>query len=304
MVRRLGGTALAILLAVSLGGCGKPDPIGFRPVLGPVEVDFEPAWDPADSVIAFTHVAQTIEELRRGAYQVWLFDLRADTAAFVATGRWPAWSPDGTALAYVNGGNIFTETLAGHSLTQVTSIGACEWPSWCPTRPLIAFDTNYRDPTGSRVIWIVRTDGTSLTDISIHGTGEWLQPRWLPNGDSLVHLRYVSGVSGSEIYSMAWDGSNPRRLTNNSMQDTDPACSPTGGAVLWTEVSAAGEPSVWEMTPLGTQQRRIITNAQMPAWSPDGQSIVYVSPSARSSNQLRLWIARADGSGPRELVYP
>src|SRR5690348_9743517 len=187
-----GGIALGFLLiaAALITSCGRQVTYTSGPVLGPQTFDYQPAWDPADSVIAYTHVAQTITELQLGQYQIWLLNLRDGSVRFFASGQNPSWSPDGLEIAYEgNTGDICVQPLAAASPSMATDIGPCAHPSWSPTQPLIAFDTRHNDPTGSRVIWTIHVDGTGLTDVSTHGTGEWLEPSWSPDGAEIIHYR-------------------------------------------------------------------------------------------------------------------
>ena len=289
----------SLLLILAGLGCGTEAPFSSDPILAPYLVDGEAAWNPVDSLLVFTYWAQTVAELQRGASQIWIYDLRADTVAFFTAGSTPTWSRDGRSIVFVNNGNIYVQGMSSSTPFQVTSIGQCADPAYCPTSDVIAFDTNYSDPTGSRVIWTINADGTGLHDISVHGTGEWMQPRWSPGGDSLVYVRWLAGVSGSEIFKMAANGGGAIRLTNNSAEDVEPAWSTTG-LIAWTSVPVG----VWRMTALGQQQMMILPGASMPAWSPDGRSIVVSAPSAENARFLRLWIARSDGTGARELAHP
>jgi len=302
-MRRRGVIALGALFAAFLvPACGKPVTYSIGPADIPQTLDFQPAWDPADSVIAYTHLTQIISELALGPQQIWLLDLRTGAKRFFASGEDPSWSPDGRALAFVNAsGAICVQALDSASPSMATDIGPCLDPSWSPTQAVLTFDTRYNDPTGARAIWTIRTDGTGLTDISTHGTGEWIEPRWSPDGDDIIHCRYLAATQGSELFEMRANGDSAKRLTSDSVQDEDPAISPSGGAIAWT-ISDPSLGGVWVMDRAGTNRRLVMRDAQTPAWSADGVWLAVSAASARNANQIRIWVVRPDGTGARQLT--
>ena len=110
--------------------------------------------------------------------------------------------------------------------------------------------------------------------------------------------RDAPGSNGREIYTAAADGSDPVRLTTNSVPDTDPAYSPDGKKIAFTRAN-----DIWVMNADGSDPKAI-TGPEGPdsqaAWSRDGSQIVYVSNQntpGGGTTGFELWVRNADGSG-------
>jgi TolB protein len=67
-----------------------------------------------------------------------------------------------------------------------------------------------------------------------------------------VSGRNAPGSNGREIYTAAAEGGDPRRLTANSVPDTDPAYSPDG-----TKTAFVRDNDIWVMNADGTGQAPI-----------------------------------------------
>jgi Tol biopolymer transport system component len=215
-------------------------------------------------------------------------------------------SPDGSAVCMALNGDLFIGTfingrLDADAFSRITAIGGCASPSWGPVGDWIAFDSYYEDPRGSQAIWKVSPDGSGLTDLSVHGTGEWIMPSWHPSGSTLVHVRYVpSGTSASEIFVMDDNGKNGIRLTHNNTMDVNPQYSPDGALVCY-ENRSSGISTIYVMNADGSGRRSLAVGA-MPAWSPVGDTIAYVSQTSSKSTNGTIWIVGVAGGGTTQVT--
>ena len=146
----------------------------------------------------------------------------------------PAWSPDGTKIAYshsTTAGNyeIWVMNGDGSNQTQLTSGYFDESPTWSPDGTEIAFAST-RPQLGSgynRHVWVMNSDGSNLRQLTydsttVYNTGN--RPDWSPDGARIAF------DDGRDVYVMNSDGSHVTRLT------TDPAAD--GGPNFFTRWSA------------------------------------------------------------------
>ncbi len=113
----------------------------------------------------------------------------------------------------------------------------------------------------------------------------------------------------SDIYAVAVRGGLPRNLTNNEIDDLDPALSPDGHQIAFARAARHGL-DLFLMNRDGSGLRRLVSRAgpeRQPAWSPDGHALAFAAPgSLRNEKGWRpeqLFLVNRDGSGLRELTH-
>jgi TolB protein len=97
-------------------------------------------------------------------------------------------------------------------------------PNWSPDGHDIVFSqalTSAPDLTGS--IYTVRANGTTLKQLTNPPRGVSDEdPEWSPDGTKIVFTRYGTNFQGA-VYVMNADGSEVRRLSPQTANDTSPS---------------------------------------------------------------------------------
>jgi Tol biopolymer transport system component len=236
-------------------------------------------------------LAYTLE--RDGAWQ--LFTMRPDGTDIrqltnfrrpQGTGS-PAWSPDGTKIAFDNDrtgdAEVWTINADGSGLERIThdpktSDGS---PAWSPDGSRILFE-RYSPRTDNTAIFAINADGTGMSRLTgARVTHE--RPRFTPDGSKVVYT--ALGASGGicEIWSMNPDGTGKELLMPADARLEINDVAPNGDEVLVNDncVGPLGQ-SLYRVRIDGTGLTRL-TDAGccdqdgFAAYSPDGTKIVFVS---------------------------
>lgn len=160
-----------------------------------------PAWSPNGKEIAYVRGPYYCvwDDPARGCTgpdQLWLMNADGTGQHLIAAhGITPAWSPDGTKLAYGAPHDVVVIANADGSDPRVVTSGL--YPAWSPDGHELAVQDH-----GS--IWVVSTDGTNRHRVLKNAQA----PDWSPDGSQLV---YTSGVYEKLMIANA-DGSNARSL--------------------------------------------------------------------------------------------
>jgi TolB protein len=127
---------------------------------------------------------------------------------------------------------------------------------------------------GNPDLYLMNRDGTGRKRISAKA-GLNVSPSWTPDSQQLAVTLSQNGPPN--IYLIDLQGQVIRRMTDNAGADTAPSFSPDGSQLAFTS-DRAGAPHIYIMNLDGTGLRRITTasHCDSAAWSPDGQTILYV----------------------------
>jgi Tol biopolymer transport system component len=134
-------------------------------------------------------------------------------------GKEPAWSPDGTKIAftrqYVNS-EPYIERVAvmnadGSGVTMLpptSPLGVLDSnPAWSPDGTKIAFQS---DRSGNRQVWVMNADGTGLVNLT-NRSGDDNSPAWWPDGTKIAFASDRGGTFG--IWTMDADGTGLSNIT-------------------------------------------------------------------------------------------
>ena len=146
----------------------------------------------------------------------------------------------------------------------------------------------------------VALDGSVPPRWLTHGTSTDRQPEFSPDGRSIA---FSSGRNGSiDIWKMALDTGEERRLTETSGTTWDPTFTADGKTIFFSS-NRTGHFEIWKADADGshpTQVTHMDLDSENPALSADGRWIYFV---AYSGKQTGTWRIHPDGSA-LEIVSP
>jgi TolB protein len=227
---------------------------GVSPVLETPDSARRPSWSTDGSQLVFERTAFRDYRLRSlGVYRV---DATGRGSRRLTGGSAPAWSPDGTLIAFVRGGGVFAIKPDGTGERRLTTTARkTAGPlSWSPDSTRIAVSRG-----GD--IYSVRADGTGESRLTTTRRAE-AQPAWSPDGARIAYL------DGSKIAVINADGTGATSLRSE------------GGSPTWSPDSkriAFLSEGMWVVNADGTGRRRLAWSRQpldAPQWSPTGNAIV------------------------------
>lgn len=210
----------------------------------------------------------------------------------------PAWSPDGSKIAYVSFENkssqIFIQTLATGDRQMISgSRGINGAPSWSPNGTSLAV-TLSKD--GNPDIYVVSSGGGSMRRLTNNSAID-TEPSWSPDGRNIV---FTSDRGGKpQLYLMSSSGGGEQRLTFEGSYNARGIFSPDGKMIAMVHGSS-GSYRIGVMD-MATRRISVLTDGPLdesPSFSPNGSMILYVSD--RSGRQT-LSAVSTDGRTSQQL---
>lgn len=188
----------------------------------------------------------------------------------------PAWSPDGSTIAFASKRSGTFDLYAMHAdgtgTRRLTSTKEDDGqPSWSADGKRVVFARG----TPGR-LFVMAVDGSGARPLT-EGGAEETEPACSPDGRWIAYVRRESGTSIRELWLVRPDGSQARALTKLGGVAQAPAWSPDGKRIVFS--ADAGE-SRFDIYTVGADGKdvQLVTSGEdsfEPDWSPDGKTIAF-----------------------------
>jgi Tol biopolymer transport system component len=227
----------------------------------------------------------------------------------------PAWSPDGTRIAFIRnwninpGGNLYIMNADGSNVVQKTFTNDAGNPAWSPDGNRIAF-TEWDDQANTswdfRIVVINLTNGAVSTIPNTETVDNALAAAWSPDGTKIAFNS--NWREGAYIFSISPQGSGKTLLypqfINTTAYTWHPSWSPDGMKLSVVIHPSTGGEAIGVMNADGTGPIIIKTGIGIwdetrTSWSPDGTRIAYTS--LNGSRRDVSWVS-ANGSASGIII--
>jgi TolB protein len=220
----------------------------------------------------------------------------------------PAWSPDGTQIAFSSWRNqiynLYVMSADGGALRQLTTGPQSDHaPAWSPDGQRLCFRRDTGDAALNWELFLINADGAGETNITNNAAND-ADPAWSPDGERIA---FTSTRAENRwcLYSMRPDGSDAQLLSKTPNGYVYPAWSPDGRQVAFAG-AVDDHYEIFVIDADGQNEQRLTQLeglSTFAAWSPDGRQIAFIHrandfPYGRAS----LYIMQADGSDVREIA--
>jgi tricorn protease len=225
----------------------------------------------------------------------------------------PSVSPDGSEIAFVSGGDLWTVPARGGDAHLLVSHPATESrPLYSPDGKSLAFTSNR---TGGGDVYLLTFATGDLKRLTFDDSNELVEG-WSPDSKYIYYSSSARDISGmNDIYRVRRDGGTPTQVTaDRYTTEYFAAPSPAGDTLAFTARGNAGsqwwrkghshldESEIWLRREGSPAQYERITEGgakeAWPMWSKDGRTLFYMSDRSGAQN---IW-KRALSGKPQQVT--
>jgi Tol biopolymer transport system component len=293
-------------------GCGTPALASATPLgeLGRTAIALgvyrEWSWSPdGTQIVAGFDDGGTIPS------QIVVMEPNGSNRRTIGTGYDPAWSPDGSRLAWTDGASLVV-TDADLVPTELDlDVRAAGRPMWSPDGTLLAFtgidcpecpadEPIMGDPPSAT--WIVGADGSGLRQLT--GGDYSGVVDWSPDGSTLAFIEYdLSGEFPTRAYMLPVAGGERTYLDVAESITAPPTWSPDGRYLAY-----ATQDDLIVASTDGSSPRVIASSPEAGygslSWSPSAQWLLYATVGTADGEGPSVWITAVGGSGSPRQISP
>jgi Tol biopolymer transport system component len=200
--------------------------------------------------------------------------------------RDPVWSPDGRRIAFLGGRHkrqsIYVMRADGSGIRRVARMGE-------HYHGLLSWS-----PRGDRLAYL--GVGVEVIDLAGRRVARITSPRcwesvysfaWSPRGERIAFSAHRGDQNDTDLFVGELDDRSPRRLTDNCLDEHQPAWSPDGSTIAYVRTTRTGAGDIHLMAHDGTGHRAVTRGAlseNSPAWSPDGDELLFSRSALRAGD--------------------
>ena len=220
------------------------------------------------------------------------------------------WSPNGDVAAFPypisedgNRAALFLFTYASETWQSLAEFNFIDPPFWSPDGEWLAF--RVQDGSGSEEVYVIRRDGTQLTNLSDIDELPRENYPYVLNGWINNHV-ILRGRRAETVYLVRVEDAAVTPLFDIPWAKSDFVPSPDGYFLAYVEVSDQSA-SLKLLTPDGntTQTLTSFQDASIypVEWSPDGSSLAFVKGTSDLSGGQDIYVIHADGRNLQQVYH-
>ncbi len=191
---------------------------------------------------------------------------------------YPRFSPDGRSLLLDVGSGqgaddeLWRYDLAPQRMSRVSFVAGSAIASWSPDGEWIAYTGGTADRSSK--VFRKRVDGSAGEELVWDGQDLASAADWTPDGQAIIGTD-LRGELG--LYHVPIDGSESRRIVAAPGGQYSAAFDPSGRFLAYTSIETGVDEIFISTYPEGGGKWQISTEGgQMPVWTRDGKSVLYV----------------------------